>query len=89
MKLTTRGLFRGTGQHRATAPAAAPAIDLDETPRDTLLDEGEFEQLLADGDIEANECAPCPTEQRTTFHAMHTDGSRTCWTCGTTTAGDQ
>ncbi|WP_327671887.1 MULTISPECIES: hypothetical protein [unclassified Streptomyces] len=86
MKLTTRNLFRGSGQHRAkTAPAVAP----EDLPRDVLLDEADVDQLLADGDIEANECAPCPACERTTFHAMHTDGSRTCWTCGTTTAGEQ
>ncbi|MFB7711638.1 hypothetical protein [Streptomyces sp. NPDC056105] len=69
-----RQIIAPTGKHRATAG---------------VLDEAELEQLLADGDIEANECAPCPTCTRTTFHAMHTDGSRTCWTCNTTTAGDQ
>lgn len=78
-----RQMIAPTGKHRAAVGLA------EEFPLDTLLDEGEFEQLLADGEIEANECAPCPTCSRTTFHAMHTDGSRTCWPCGTTTAGDQ
>ncbi|MEV5977545.1 hypothetical protein [Streptomyces sp. NPDC052114] len=83
-------MFRPTGRHRYDEPA--PLAGLDEIPRDGLLgllDEGQVEQLLADGDIEANEQAFCGVEQRTTFHALHTDASRTCWTCGTTTAGDQ
>ncbi|MGD6750951.1 hypothetical protein [Streptomyces sp. BH105] len=86
MKLTIRGLFRPTGQHRAVS---APVFDLDDVPRDALLDDDQVEQLVADGEIEANECAPCPGCERNTFHAMHTDGSRTCWTCATTTAGEQ
>ncbi|MFF3497418.1 hypothetical protein ACFYWS_39505 [Streptomyces sp. NPDC002795] len=77
-----RAFVRGPGRHRhgdRPAPIELPA----------LLDEADVDQLLADGDIEASECAPCPCCARTTFHAMHTDGSRTCWTCGTTTAGEQ
>ncbi|MEV3857779.1 hypothetical protein AB0J38_26070 [Streptomyces sp. NPDC050095] len=72
---TLRQIIAPTGRHRA-----AP-----ETPRDSLLDDGQFEQLLEDGEIEANDLAHCPVERRTTFHAMHTDGSRTCWTCASTT----
>ncbi|MFZ3556434.1 MULTISPECIES: hypothetical protein [unclassified Streptomyces] len=83
-----RRFVRGTGRHRPGS-TPKPAVDLHEMARDALPDEGEFEQLLADGEIEANECAHCPTCARTTFHAMHTTGSRTCWTCATTTAGEQ
>lgn len=27
----------------------------------------------------------CPEELRQTYHAVHADGSRRCWTCGTET----
>lgn len=53
------------------------------------LSEAEAAELLLSGDIEANAFALCPTEERTTFHAIHADGSRTCWTCQSHTAGDQ
>ena len=78
-----RAFVRGPGRHRhgsrPTPIGQGPA----------LLDEADVDQLRADGDVEANECAHCPCCSRTTFHAMHTTGSRTCWTCGTTTAGEQ
>ncbi|MFE9127018.1 hypothetical protein ACFYOF_16635 [Streptomyces sp. NPDC007148] len=56
-----------------------------------VLDEQVLEELLAAGELVANESAPCGGRcRRTTFHAMHRDGSRTCWTCGTETpAGGQ
>ncbi|WAL93936.1 hypothetical protein [Streptomyces sp. Je 1-369] len=78
-----RRLFHGTGRHRAE-PSFPPT---DESPE--LLDEQALAEAIEDGDIEANDFAFCGAEQRETFHAIHTDGSRTCWTCGTTTAGDQ
>ncbi|MFE0137660.1 hypothetical protein ACFWY6_39805 [Streptomyces sp. NPDC059037] len=53
------------------------------------LSEAEAAELLLPGDIEANDFAFCPTEECTTFHAIHANGSRTCWTCQTRTAGDQ
>lgn len=87
---TLRQILRPTGRRRAVDHTVPLADLLDEAPAGTpLLDNSEFEELLAAGDIEANECAPCPACCRTTFHAMHADGSRKCWTCGTTTAGDQ
>jgi hypothetical protein len=30
----------------------------------------------------------CPEEDRSTFHAIHADGSRTCWTCLTCTVSE-
>ncbi|MCX4827137.1 hypothetical protein OG746_26915 [Streptomyces sp. NBC_01016] len=78
-----RAFVRGPGRHRH----GGRPTPIEQRP--VLLDDADVDQLLADGDIEANECAPCPCCSRTTFHAMHTDGSRTCWTCGTTTAGEQ
>lgn len=30
----------------------------------------------------------CPEEDRSTFHAIHPDGSRTCWTCLTCTVSE-
>jgi hypothetical protein len=51
-----------------------------------VLDEGTLRDLLTDGDLEENEFAFCPAEERTTFHAVRADGSRRCWTCQTETA---
>lgn len=53
------------------------------------LNEAELDELLRGGDAVANEYAHCPAEDRATFHAVHANGSRTCWTCQTHTAGDQ
>ncbi|WP_393075113.1 hypothetical protein [Streptomyces sp. LN704] len=39
----------------------------------------------APADTEPGEFRYCPEELRTTYHAIHDDGSRTCWTCRTTT----
>ncbi|MET7436610.1 hypothetical protein ACFYQQ_00980 [Streptomyces sp. NPDC005496] len=44
--------------------------------------------LLRPDDLVANKAAYCPAEQRTTFHGMHRDGSRHCWTCRTNTPGE-
>ncbi|MEV4335721.1 hypothetical protein [Streptomyces sp. NPDC049590] len=35
--------------------------------------------------LEVNDLGYCPAEGRTTLHAFHADGSRTCWTCRTIT----
>ncbi|MEU0275967.1 hypothetical protein [Streptomyces sp. NPDC006307] len=32
---------------------------------------------------------PCPNERRTRPHAVHADGSRSCWHCGHNSPGDQ
>ncbi|MBW5420231.1 hypothetical protein GKQ77_01430 [Streptomyces sp. BG9H] len=78
-----RNLLRGPGRHR---PGALPA-PVDESP--VLLDEQVLTAAIADGDIEANEFAFCGAEQRETFHAIHSDGSRTCWTCQNVTGSEQ
>ena len=49
------------------------------------LDEAALQALLTGGYVEANDFALCPDEQRVTFHALRTDGSRRCWTCSATT----
>jgi hypothetical protein len=74
VKLTVRGLINPTGRHRAV-PHCVPSS-------------AEFERLLADGQIAATELASCPGCRRTTAHALNTDGSRTCWTCRTTSPGE-
>ncbi|MFI1677006.1 hypothetical protein [Streptomyces sp. NPDC020607] len=91
---TLRQLLAPTGRHRGRPEeleqrAALEQLLEETSPLEALLEESTLELLLEDGEVEANECAPCPTCARTTFQALHTDGSRTCWTCGTTTAGDQ
>lgn len=78
----------GPGQHRRPTFNRSLLAE-EEPPLETPLDENALEQLLEEGELEANECVPCPACERTTFHAMHIDGSRTCWTCRTTSAGDQ
>lgn len=56
------------------------------TPRGrAVLDEVSLDELLDGGEIEANEFARCPAEERTTFHAIRSDGSRRCWTCNSET----
>lgn len=37
-------------------------------------------------DAELCEMAHCPAEDRTRYHAIHADDTRTCWTCATITA---
>ncbi|GAA3717932.1 hypothetical protein [Streptomyces tremellae] len=39
-------------------------------------------------DSEPTARAWCPECARTEAHALHLDGTRTCWTCHTTTQGD-
>jgi hypothetical protein len=52
-----------------------------------VLDEVSLSELLDGGEVEANDFAFCPAEQRTTFHALRVDGSRRCWTCNSESAG--
>lgn len=61
----------------------------DATVTRRALTEAELAELLLDGTTTTNDFAYCPTEQRTTFHAIHADASRRCWTCNTVTAGEQ
>lgn len=78
-----------TGRHRAKGVLLLPDAPLGSTAEPVahvVLDEGELQQLLDADEITANECAPCPSCVRSTFHAMNRDGSRRCWTCGTVTA---
>ncbi|MBX7464898.1 hypothetical protein [Streptomyces sp. NPDC057910] len=53
--------------------------------RATASDLAPVAALIAAGEADANDSAWCTEEARTTYHAMHADGSRTCWTCNTTT----
>ncbi|MFD5697504.1 hypothetical protein [Streptomyces lasiicapitis] len=82
-----RQFLAPSGRHRPRAlllpdqpivPAAGPTVH-------GVLDETELEGLLDADEVVANECAPCPSCGRNTFHAMHRDGSRRCWTCSTPT----
>ncbi|KUF18418.1 hypothetical protein [Streptomyces silvensis] len=71
-------------RHTPPAPFTAPQAP----PRPVLLREDALVRQLADGSVEANGWAPCPAEERARLHALHADGSRTCWTCRWTTQGD-
>lgn len=51
-------------------------------------DENELAARLAGGEVDVLEYALCPAERRTTPHALRADGSRRCWQCEHTTAGD-
>lgn len=44
-----------------------------------------LDELLDRDEVEANDYAWCPTEQRTRFHAIRRDLSRRCWTCAAET----
>ncbi|MGW0837098.1 hypothetical protein [Streptomyces prunicolor] len=52
------------------------------------LDGAHLEQLLDSGEVAANAYATCPNEQRRTFHAFESTGTKRCWDCGTASAGD-
>ena len=83
-----RQIVNGGGKHRPRRPLLMPGQPLAPaaTPaRQPVLDEDTLEVLLDGGDVVANESAPCPTCKKTTYQAMHRDGSRCCWTCGVTT----
>jgi hypothetical protein len=62
-------------------PAAAPTVR-------AHLTEEQLLRLFDDGEAAVLESAPCPLCDRTTPHAISRD-SRRCWTCGTTSKGDQ
>lgn len=68
-----------SGQHRRRPRAGRPPL-LNEQALGTLVQDGVVEPLID---------APCPAEGRTRPHAQHVDGSRTCFECKSTTAGDQ
>lgn len=79
-----------TGEHRAR-PVLLPDEPIpahDGPVPHVVLDEDELVRLLDEDEAEPIECAPCPCCDRTTAHAMNRDGSRRCWTCGTTTKGN-
>lgn len=76
-----RQIVAPNGRHRGgSVVAAAPAAG--------VLDEEHLEALLDNDEVVVSESALCPTCARTTFHAMHRDGSRTCWTCQTVTGAE-
>ncbi|MDJ0460640.1 hypothetical protein [Streptomyces sp. H27-C3] len=66
MKLRVPFRRKPHGRHRAT-----PAVP----------DMGPLADLIAAGAVDANGYAWCPEEARSMYHALHADGSRTCWTC--------
>ena len=82
-----RGAAEGDAVEQTVARVRQPLLP-DEPPapaRQPVLDEDTLETLLDAGDVVANESAPCPSCKRTTYQALHRDGSRRCWTCGVTT----
>ncbi|MGW2937637.1 hypothetical protein ACWDA7_38830 [Streptomyces sp. NPDC001156] len=82
-----RQIVAPTGRHRLRGPAL---VDQPALPAQAVLDEEELQRLLDLGELVATESARCPECRRDQAHAMHRDGSRTCWTCGTATpAGAQ
>lgn len=86
-----RQIVAPNGRHRLR-PVLLPDEPIP-TPTEPIvgavLCEDELLRLLNEGVAEPIECAPCPCCDRITAHAMNRDGSRRCWTCGTTTKGDQ
>ncbi|MGI3230596.1 hypothetical protein ACRJ4B_49930 [Streptomyces sp. GTA36] len=66
---------------RLTAFLLAPAAPV------PVLDDGHLDQLLADGEVDGTDFAYCPVHKRVTAHALHTDGSQSCWDCNTTLNG--
>lgn len=47
----------------------------------------EFAELLTTAEL--CESRYCPDEMTIRFHAIHTDGSRRCWTCGAETPAEE
>lgn len=86
-----RQIVAPNGKHRprrAVLLPDEPITPAAEPVQHVVLDETELERLLEDGEAEPIECAHCPCCNRTTAHAMQRNGSRRCWTCGTTTQGE-
>jgi ribosomal protein S27AE len=82
-----RQIVAPNGRHRPRRAVLLPDEPFpapSEPVRRGVLTETELAQLLDAEVIVANESADCPACARSTFHAMHRDGSRRCWTCGTT-----
>ena len=82
-----RQLVRPTGRHRPqplllpdepVLPYAGPIAH-------GVLDEDTLALLLKGDQAATTGSAYCDRCERKWAHAMHRDGSRTCWTCGTTT----
>ncbi|WP_329151277.1 hypothetical protein OIU91_28525 [Streptomyces sp. NBC_01456] len=56
-------------------------------PRRITAEQTTVDEVPVGGELcEMAYCGACRREQ---YSAMHEDGSHTCWTCRTTTAGDQ
>lgn len=73
--------------HRARARRAAHApARVVEVPVQAV----DLTALIASGMAEAVEIHPCPKEQQQLQpHAVHADGSRSCWNCGHDISGDR
>lgn len=69
----------------AVAPPPASLVDDVAVPEGQ---EGALAARIAAGEVDALDYAICPAESRTTPHALHADGSRRCWQCHHTTAGN-
>jgi hypothetical protein len=85
-----RQVIAPNGRHRPQPvllpdePIPAPA----EPVVGAVLCEDELARLLDEDAAAPTECAPCPCCDRITAHAMNRDGTRRCFTCGTTSKGD-
>ncbi|MEH0402935.1 hypothetical protein ACFY7V_03850 [[Kitasatospora] papulosa] len=66
----------------AVAPPRASVVD------DVAVQEGALAARITAGEVDALDYAICPAERRTTPHALRADGSRRCWQCHHTTAGN-
>ncbi|MFF1834149.1 hypothetical protein ACFVXE_08080 [Streptomyces sp. NPDC058231] len=71
------------------APAPAPAPAIPPGPLDDFPDLADFAELEELGEVDAVDFYPCPSERRHRPHAIHADGSRTCWHCGHNTLENQ
>ncbi|WP_405924902.1 hypothetical protein [Streptomyces sp. NBC_00035] len=64
-----------------TPAATARAIAAGSTPASGITDEQVLTQLLTVGAAATAVLEFCPTQQRTTAHALHTDGTQSCIDC--------
>ncbi|WP_433916896.1 hypothetical protein [Streptomyces sp. NBC_01744] len=68
--------------------APAPALAVPPGPLDDFPDRADFAELEELGEVDAVDFYLCPSERRHRPHAIHADGSRTCWHCGHNTPGE-
>ncbi|MFH9072732.1 hypothetical protein [Streptomyces alboflavus] len=85
-----RQIVAPTGRHRPR-PLLLPDVPIDPPAGPVacgVTDEDTLALLLRSEKVVGTEVAHCAECESETAHAMNRNGTRTCWTCSSTTAGD-